>query len=184
MMLTVERPMPLRCAGNVGRLGDLFGEKIRANYELMQAHIEPAEILYLLPAPSVCYTAKTELPEAETMRVFETVRGDQKDPGRYPNVTASGEQAMNLLLRDIAAAGGRPQKEQPVPGTNRQKAIQEKTQVEEIVRSKMKEMKGKQEEEMARMINQQVRRQFDTLSEKVYGKLEKRMDAERRRRGL
>lgn len=198
-MLTVESPMPLRCAGNVGRLGDLFGEKIRANYELMQAHIEPAEILYLLSAPSVCYTAKAEMtqlvnqesgerlpeiPEAETMRVFETIRGYQKDPGRYPNVTASGEQAMNLLLRDIAAAGKSPEKKQPMQGTNMQKALQEKTQVEEIVRSKMKEMKGKQEEEMARMINQQVRRQFDTLSEKVYGKLEKRMDAERRRRGL
>lgn len=162
----------------------------------------------------------------ETMRVFETIRGYQEDPGRHPNVTASGRQAMNLLMRDIAAAGethksaakvlsGRSlqQPEDPVElfhrqngqtvneerlqeflrtqrkdmriqNTNVQKAFHEKTQVEEIVRSKVNEMKGRQEEEIVRLINQNVRRQLDTLSEKVYGKLEKRMDAERRRRGI
>lgn len=162
----------------------------------------------------------------ETMRVFETIRDYQEDSERYPNVTVSNEQAINLFLRDIAAAGekqktaskvlsdrkqgqseksvelfhkqnaqtvneeGRqvlphtPKKEQWIQSTNLQKAFYEKIQVDEIVRSKIKEMKVKQEEDIARMIDQNVRRQLDTLSEKVYGKLEKRMDAERRRRGM
>lgn len=196
----------------------------------------------------------------ETMRVFETIRGYQKDPGRYPNVTVSQEQSMNLFLRDITAAGekqeagfeagpditlydevrhavpkraehvsekmaggvrpgeyrqGRAagQTEKPVElfhkqssqivneerlqellqsrnkgrdiqTTDVQKVFHEETQVTEIVQSKVNEMKVKQEEEIAYLISQNVKRQLDTLSEKVYGKLEKRMDAERRRRGV
>lgn len=310
-MLTMGRPIQLKCARNVGLLGDLFGEKIRANYEQMQGHIDPVEILHFLSAPPEHYTAETgmtilvnqkngekrqnleislanntlnrilvsgrmaltyqnrgfvenilkklgvadvlplgslgrgeedrrqitaekvqetemlrKILEDETMRVFETIRGYQENPERYPNVTASNEQAMNLLLRDIAAAGetqknaskvlsGRKlgqseksvelfhrqngqtvneerlqeflrtqRKNMRIQNTNVQKAFHEKTQVEEIVRSKVNEMKGRQEEEIVRLINQNVRRQLDTLSEKVYGKLEKRMDAERRRRGV
>lgn len=310
-MLTMGRPIQLKCARNVGILGDLFGEKIRANYERMQGHIDPVEILHFLSELPEYYTAKTgvsrmaftfqgrvfvenilkkfgmagggapldeqaalslgrgeeirrqlthidrqnkerverlmeyagrgrqsaaetgrgtenlrEILGEETMRVFETIRGYQEDPERYPNVTASDRQAMNLLMRDIAAAGetrkaafkvpsGRrarqsedpvelfhrrnnqtvneewiqeflqtQRKDRRIQNTNVQKVFQEKTQVEEIVRSKVNEMKGRQEEEIVRLINQNVRRQLDTLSEKVYGKLEKRMDAERRRRGV
>ncbi len=40
------------------------------------------------------------------------------------------------------------------------------------------------EEEIQRMINRTVRRQMDTITEKVYGKIEKQLQNERRRRGL
>ena len=201
-----------------------------------------------------------EILGAETVRVFETIRGFQENPEQYPNVTAAEEKTMKLLLRDIAAAGepqttvpakeqsalvyeekaytairetgrasgklswgvqpgGRRQgrksgqtehtvelfhrqnrqtvneetlqelmriwnKEKRVQNTDIRETFHEETQVEEIVRSKVNELQVKQDEEIGRMISQNVKRQLDTLSEKVYGKLEKRMDAERRRRGL
>ena len=40
------------------------------------------------------------------------------------------------------------------------------------------------EEEIQRMINRTVRRQMDTITEKVYGRIEKQLQNERRRRGL
>ena len=42
----------------------------------------------------------------------------------------------------------------------------------------------KQNEEIARLISSTVQQELGNLSEQVYGKLEKRMDTERRRRGL
>lgn len=205
-----------------------------------------------------------EILEDETVRVLKTVRGYQKDPDQYPNVTTLEGQAMNLFLRDIAAAGERQttileagsetiihdgklrvrqketesarpfqetvwdtppaerghgtkaaaletepavellhrQKEQTVNEEKLRELLQtrssdkqiqnavfresvsEKEQVEKMVHAKVKEITGKQDEEIARLISQNVKRQLDTLSEKVYGNLEKRMDAERRRRGL
>ncbi len=204
-----------------------------------------------------------EILGGETVRIFETIRSYQENPGQYPNVTTSKERAVDLFLRDIAAAGkvqeahfvtepeeivydrirhadsaqtahpfqgtvvggtasgrrGHPagqlfgEREPAVELFHRQSeqtlseermrelmqtltkdrqvqnaAVRETVNVEErvtgIVRSKVNEMKRKQDEEIARMISQNVKRQLDTLSEKVYGKLERRMDAERRRRGL
>ena len=39
-------------------------------------------------------------------------------------------------------------------------------------------------EELVQMITDKMQRQLGSISEQVYGKLEKRMDTERRRRGL
>lgn len=76
------------------------------------------------------------------------------------------------------------EKDLRIQNTEVRRTVREEAQVTEIVQSKVNEMKAKQDEEIARMIGQNVKRQLDTLSEKVYGKLERRMDAERRRRGL
>ncbi len=65
-----------------------------------------------------------------------------------------------------------------------QKRDNEENQVTEIVQSKVNEMMLKQDEEIGRIISQNVRQQLDMMSEKVYGKLERRMDTEKRRRGL
>lgn len=75
-------------------------------------------------------------------------------------------------------------KDRVVQNTDIRETFRTEEQVTEIVRSKVNEMKVRQDEEIARLIGQNVKRQLDTLSEKVYGKLERRMDAERRRRGL
>lgn len=196
----------------------------------------------------------------ETVRVFETIRGYQEDPGKYPNVTTLEGQAMRMFLRDIAAAEnaqaatstGEPgtivcdevqravqkeaegtrkktprdvqpwerrteklsgetaytvelfhrqngqtvseerlqewmqawRKDMQMQNTVVREKVSEKEQVTEIVQSKVNEMKVRQDEEIARMISLNVKRQLDTLSEKVYGKLERRMEGERRRRGL
>lgn len=55
---------------------------------------------------------------------------------------------------------------------------------QQVINHRMNEIQTKQSEEIARMINEKVQRQLGDLSEQVYGKLEKRMDTERRRRGL
>lgn len=204
-----------------------------------------------------------EILGGEAVRVFETIRAYQEDPVRFPNVTTSKGQAVNLFLRDIAAAGkvrkdhfvtesgetvydkirhadngetvhpfqgavlgaaasgrrGYPAgqifgerepavelfhrlngqtvseervqelmqtltKDRQMQNTAVRETVSEEERVTGIVRTKVNEMKWKQDEEIARMISQNVKRQLDTLSEKVYGKLERRMDAERRRRGL
>lgn len=75
-------------------------------------------------------------------------------------------------------------REKRIQNADIRKTFQEKEQVTEIVQAKVNDMKVKQDEEIARMISLNVKRQLDTLSEKVYGKLERRMESERRRRGL
>ena len=60
----------------------------------------------------------------------------------------------------------------------------ERNTTQEIINSRINEFQVNQNEELARLISEKVQRQLGNLSEQVYGKLEKRMDTERRRRGL
>lgn len=62
--------------------------------------------------------------------------------------------------------------------------VAERNLTQEIVNSRVNELQTRQNEEITRLINEKVQRQLGDISEQVYGKLEKRMDAERRRRGL
>lgn len=62
--------------------------------------------------------------------------------------------------------------------------IIEKNVSHEIINSRINEIQTQQNEELVRMITDKMQRQLGNLSEQVYGKLEKRMDTERRRRGL
>lgn len=62
--------------------------------------------------------------------------------------------------------------------------VAERNVTQEIVNSRVNELQTMQNEEIARLINEKVQRQLGDISEQVYGKLEKRMDAERRRRGF
>lgn len=62
--------------------------------------------------------------------------------------------------------------------------VQERNTTQEIINSRVNEFQTQQNEEIARMISDRVQRQLGSLSEQVYGKLEKRMETERRRRGL
>lgn len=60
----------------------------------------------------------------------------------------------------------------------------ESSTTQEIINNRVTEFQTRQNEELARIISDKVQRQLGDLSEQVYGKLEKRMDTERRRRGL
>lgn len=60
----------------------------------------------------------------------------------------------------------------------------ESSTTQEIINNRVTEFQARQNEELARIISDKVQRQLGDLSEQVYGKLEKRMDTERRRRGL
>lgn len=62
--------------------------------------------------------------------------------------------------------------------------IQEKSHVDQIVTNRVNELRIEQDQSIERIVSQNVRQQLDTLSEQVFSKLEKRMDAERRRRGI
>ena len=62
--------------------------------------------------------------------------------------------------------------------------VVEKNIFNETVNSRVNEFQVKQNEEIARLISSTVQQELGNLSEQVYGKLEKRMDTERRRRGL
>ena len=67
---------------------------------------------------------------------------------------------------------------------NRKETINVSNKMQEIVTTHVNEMQVQQNEEISRMISQNVKEQLGNLTEQVYGKLEKRMDTERRRRGL
>lgn len=60
----------------------------------------------------------------------------------------------------------------------------ESSTTQEIINNRVTEFQARQNEELARIISDKVQHQLGDLSEQVYGKLEKRMDTERRRRGL
>lgn len=62
--------------------------------------------------------------------------------------------------------------------------VMEKNVSHEIINSRINEMQTRQNEELVQMITDKMQRQLGSISEQVYGKLEKRMDTERRRRGL
>ena len=60
----------------------------------------------------------------------------------------------------------------------------ERNTTQEVINHRINEFQTRQNEELVRLIDEKVQRQLGDLSEQVYGKLEKRMDTERRRRGL
>ena len=62
--------------------------------------------------------------------------------------------------------------------------VQETNHVTELVTSKVNELKLEQDQNIERLVSQNVRQQLNTLSNQVFSKLEKRMDSERRRRGI
>lgn len=57
-------------------------------------------------------------------------------------------------------------------------------QVEHQVKEVMKEILVDQKEDVARMVTQSLQQQLGRLSDQIYGKMERRLDSERRRRGL
>lgn len=60
----------------------------------------------------------------------------------------------------------------------------EKNISHEVINSRINEMQTRQNEELVQMLTDKMQRQLGSISEQVYGKLEKRMETERRRRGL
>ncbi len=62
--------------------------------------------------------------------------------------------------------------------------VQETSHVDQIVTNRVNELRIEQDQNIERIVSQNVRQQLDTLSDQVFTKLEKRMDAERRRRGI
>lgn len=62
--------------------------------------------------------------------------------------------------------------------------IVEKNISHEVINTRINELQTRQNEELVQMITDKMQRQLGSISEQVYGKLEKRMDTERRRRGL
>lgn len=62
--------------------------------------------------------------------------------------------------------------------------VQEKNQVTQIVTNKVNELRIEQDQQIERIVSQNVKQQLDHLSKEVFNKLERRMDSERRRRGI
>ena len=60
----------------------------------------------------------------------------------------------------------------------------EKNTTQEVVNTKIHDFQKTQNEELIRMVTDRVQNQLGSMSEQIYGKLEKKMDMERRRRGL
>lgn len=57
-------------------------------------------------------------------------------------------------------------------------------EIHEIVKNQVNEIRLQQNEELSQIISRNINDQIGNLSEQVYGKIERRMDTERKRRGL
>lgn len=68
--------------------------------------------------------------------------------------------------------------------TQVQNVIEEHHMIEEQITNRVNEMRLNNEQELAELVSRNVRQQLRGMSDQVYQKLEKRMDTERRRRGL
>lgn len=155
---------------------------------------EPQTVVTAKEQGVVVYEETEHGAKNETGRAFGKLgRGVQPDTRRHGRTLGQTENTVELFHRQNSQTVDEESvqewirtwnKDKRVQNTDIRKTFQEDVQVAQLVQSKVNEMKVKQDEEIARMISQNVKRQLDTLSEKVYGKLEKRMDAERRRRGL
>lgn len=60
----------------------------------------------------------------------------------------------------------------------------EKNTTQEVINTQIHDFQAQKNEELVRMVTDKVQNQLGSISEQIYGKLEKRMDMERRRRGL
>lgn len=60
----------------------------------------------------------------------------------------------------------------------------EKNTTQEVINTQIHDFQAQKNEELVRMVTDKVQNQLGNISEQIYGKLEKRMDMERRRRGL
>ena len=60
----------------------------------------------------------------------------------------------------------------------------EQNHTQEVINTQIHDFQTRQNEELLRMVTDKVQNQLGSISEQIYGKLEKRMDMERRRRGL
>lgn len=62
--------------------------------------------------------------------------------------------------------------------------VVEKNQTQEVINTQIHDFQKQQNEDLIRMVTDKVQNQLGSISEQIYTKLEKRMDMERRRRGL
>lgn len=62
--------------------------------------------------------------------------------------------------------------------------VVEKNQTQEVINTRIHDFQTQQNEDLVRMVTDKVQNQLGSISEQIYTKLEKRMDMERRRRGL
>ncbi len=127
-----------------------------------------------------------------TERVIERWRGESGARQRAPETTEERE-TISFIHKSVA---------NEVSEEDLEEIRQEISRSRETIQKNLSEEKTTQttnytttnqvttnvveqnEEEIQRLINRTVRRQLDTITEKVYGRIEKQLDNERRRRGL
>ncbi|MBO5092786.1 MAG: hypothetical protein J6C33_00320, partial [Lachnospiraceae bacterium] len=143
-------------------------ELIRQTKELAQETVHEIETKRLL---------REYMPERQTQIRMET----QTHTERMELVHRQQENTLEEEMLEEIRGLNRTARIENVQ-TKEQTLIRNTTQ--EIINSRVNEFQVQQNEELARMISEKVQRQLGNLSEQVYGKLEKRMDTERRRRGL
>lgn len=174
-----------------GRAMNLFLQDIMAAGERQTAVLETGQEKSIPDAG-----LRLQQTEAESAHPFQGTEAETRFMGRRhrmerllektePDVELLHRQSERTVneekLREVLRTRSSDKKRN---STTFRESVSEKEQVTKIVNAKMNEITRRQDEEIARLIDQNVKRQLDMLSEKVYGKLERRMDAERRRRGL
>lgn len=143
-------------------------ELVHRTQELTQESIHEVETKQLL---------REYLPENIRQTRQEMQRRIEQVEMIYKQEENTLEEEMLEEIRDLHHTT-RVQKEQV------SEQVIEKNVSHEIINSHINELQTRQNEELVQMITDKMQRQLGSISEQVYGKLEKRMDTERRRRGL
>lgn len=117
---------------------------------------------------------QVEMPAAQ--RRIETNRR-QVELFHKQNETAITEE----LLEELQSKNSRTVESRTIENTEQ---VIETHKVDEIINNRVNELKLQQNQEVEQLITNNVRQQLGILSDQVYNKLEKRIDSERRRRGM
>ena len=117
---------------------------------------------------------QVEMPAAQ--RRIETNRR-QVELFHKQNETAITEE----LLEELQSKNSRTVENRTIENTEQ---VIETHKVDEIINNRVKELKLQQNQEVEQLITNNVRQQLGILSDQVYNKLEKKIDSERRRRGM
>lgn len=129
--------------------------------------------------------------DKDIVKIFEQVEQYHKNPHKLPKQVLANEEALVYLMQESDRTEEVLEEMQILNRNytkNVQNHVQEMIQNEDVyqktVTNKVNYIQLQESEELTNMIANNVKEQLGNLSEQVYRKLEKRMDSEKRRRGM
>lgn len=162
--------------GEAMLMQDIYRQHQEVNTQLLH-HDEEEVLEEIIQESDTTKILKEYLPEQVTQVRRETQKQIQKLDLVHKQEETTLEEDVLEEIRELRRTT-RIEQEQ----TTQQ--VIEKNTSQEIINTQIHDFQIKQNEELVRIMTDKVQNQLGAISDQIYGKLEKRMDTERRRRGL